>query len=335
MDTFTGEKWKVGQRVPTQTIDIPKAGVYTLNGLEALAFVRARYGVPGGDVDRGRREQRIVRAVFAKAKQINAISKLPELFAEFQKYVKTDLPLDKLLYLASIANRFDDMMIRSRFLDSGGANGAVMDQSAGTPMQNGGTYERLIQQMLTVALNQRPNDGIPIEVWNGTNDPGFGSAAVDRLNGLGFHVTNIRAADRLCPHTVVVDFNTTRKGSAIPLLERTFGIRPADVINQPTQDGPRYRIIIDDSYMLSIRGSGQIMDDTPIVSTGPATPTLAITPTPVPEQMVTATTTISLAVSGLSTSVPLGDLVNVHSGPDVRYPVIGQLAQEQSAPLTG
>src|SRR5450756_3068562 len=120
VDTFSGEVWKVGQRVPTQTIDIPKAGVYTLNGLQSLAFVRARYGVPGGDVDRGRREQRIVRALFSKAKQINAIPKFPQLLSQFQEYVKTDIPVDKLLYFVSIADRFDTKMIRSRFLYHGG-----------------------------------------------------------------------------------------------------------------------------------------------------------------------------------------------------------------------
>jgi N-acetylmuramoyl-L-alanine amidase len=37
----------------------------------------------------------------------------------------------------------------------------------------------------------------------------------------------------------------------------------------------------------------------------------------------------------LNITVPLGDLVNVRSGPGVRYPVVGQLSQEQSAPITG
>jgi anionic cell wall polymer biosynthesis LytR-Cps2A-Psr (LCP) family protein/uncharacterized protein YraI len=351
-DTFTGEVWKVGQRVPTQTIDIPKAGVYTLNGLQALAFVRARYGVPGGDVDRGRREQRIVRALFSKAKQINAIPKFPELLSQFQEYVKTDIPIDKLLYFMSIADRFDDMMIRSRFLDAGGANGAVLDTDSSTA--KGSTWEATIQQMLNVALNQRPNDGIPIEVWNGTNDPGFGTAAVDRLNELGFYVTDIKAADKLYDQTQVVDYNTTKKGSALPLLERTFNIKAANVTSQPTKDGPRYRIIVgtdfntcyyDDTYVLALRG-GEEINDASVSSTEPATPTLAITPTPLPDDMViSATETLTEAVpaaagtvvtdTGVSISVPLGDLVNVRSGPDVRYPVIGQLAQEESAPLTG
>ncbi|MCL5998707.1 MAG: LCP family protein [Chloroflexi bacterium] len=353
-DTFTGEVWKRGTRVPTLTIDIPKAGVYTLNGLESLAFIRARYGVPGGDVDRGRREQRVVRALFTKAKQINAIPKFPELLTQFQQYVKTDLPLDKLLYFVSIADRFTDGIIRSRFLDDGGANGAVLELENGT--NKGGTWSSIIQQMLDVALNQRPNDGIPIEVWNGTNDPGFGSAAVDRLSELGFRVIEVKAADKLYDQTVVIDYNTTQKGSAVSLLQRTFGIAKANIISEPNKDGPRYRIIIgpdfktcyyDDSYVLKNRTQSEITDPSVDAST-PATPTILLTPAPTaePPVVVTETQPVSPSIPATTTeplepptaidvSVPLGDLVNVRNGPGVRYPVIGQLSQEQSAPVTG
>jgi anionic cell wall polymer biosynthesis LytR-Cps2A-Psr (LCP) family protein/uncharacterized protein YraI len=356
-DTFTGEVWKVGQRVPTQTIDIPTPGVYTLNGMQALAFVRARKGVPGGDVDRGRREQRIVRALFAKAKQINAIPKFPELFAQFKQYISTDIPLDKLLYFASLASRFDDTMIRSRFMDPGGANGAAV-QLADNATEAGtqGAYQSMVQDMLSVALNQRPNDGIPIEVWNGTNDPGFGSAAVDRLNELGFNVVDIKAADKLYDHSTVVDFTTTRKGSAIPLLQRTFGLSSKYIVAQPSKDGPRYRVIIgpdfktcyyDDTYVLALRGSGDISDDS-LQSTEPATPTIALTPeapltsttdlTPtvaVTSSTDVSSTNVSSTTQGVIASVPLGDQVNVRTGPGVPYPTIGMLDEEQTAPVNG
>jgi anionic cell wall polymer biosynthesis LytR-Cps2A-Psr (LCP) family protein/uncharacterized protein YraI len=336
-DTFTGEVWKKGTRVPTTTIDIPKPGVYTLTGLEALAFVRARYGVPGGDVDRGRREQRIVRALFTKAKQVNAIPHFLELFNQFQEHVKTDIPIDKLLYFASIADRFDNLSIRSRFLDSGGANGAVLTLGEGT---GGGTWESQVQQMLNVALNQRPNDGIPIEVWNGTNDPGFGSAAVDRLSELGFNVTSIKAADKLYAQTTVVDYTTTKKGSAIPLLQRTFNINKANIISEPNKEGPRYRVIIgpdfktcyyDDSYVLTEKKPTEITDPS-VQASVPATPTIAITPTPLPDIAAGALFT---APTGLIASVPLGDQVNLRAGPGVRYAIISTLSQEEWAQITG
>jgi anionic cell wall polymer biosynthesis LytR-Cps2A-Psr (LCP) family protein len=243
-DSFTGEVWQPGMAVPTQTIDIPWPGVYRLNGLQALAYVRARYGVPGGDVDRGRREQRLIRALFAKAKQLDAITKVPELYAQFQRNVKTDLTLDNILYLAGLAPRFDDAIIRSRFIDGGGLKSANLPTVGSVLIPDRETMQPYIQQVLRVALNQRPNDGIPIEVVNGTADPNFGIVAADRLNELGFRVVAILAAEQRAARTTVIDFTTTRKGSALPLLQRTFNIKDEAVVAQPNPDGPRYRIVI-------------------------------------------------------------------------------------------
>ena len=243
-DTFTGEVWQPGISVPTQTIDIKGPGVYSLNGLEALAFVRARYGVPGGDVDRGRREQRLVRAVFVKAKQVNAIPKLPQLYAQLSQYVQTDLTLENILYYAGIAGRFNDAVIRSRFIDPAGLKAATFPEIGSVLIPDRDKLQEYIQQALSVALNQRPNDGIPIEVWNGTGDRAFGIAAADRLAELGFLVQEVKPADKLTARTTIVDFTTTTKGSAIPMLQRIFRLRDDQMISQPAKDGPRYRIIV-------------------------------------------------------------------------------------------
>lgn len=243
-DTFTGEVWEPGTAVPLQTINIPRPGIYTLNGLEALAYVRARYGVPGGDIDRGRREQRLIRAMFNKLKQLDMITKVPELYAQFQQQVRTDLTLENMLYLATLAPRFEDAIIRSRFIDGGGLRAATLPNVGSTLVPDRETMQPYIQQTLRVALNQRPNEGIPIEVWNATADPNFGIVAADRLGELGFRIVEFRNVEERVNRTQVVDFTTTKKGSALPLLQRTFNIKEDAISEQPNADGPRYRIIV-------------------------------------------------------------------------------------------
>ena len=243
-DSFTGEVWEPGTAVPLQTINIPRPGIYTLDGLEALAYVRARYGVPGGDIDRGRREQRLIRAMFNKVKQLDMIAKVPELYAQFQQQVKTDLTLENMLYLATLAPRFEDAIIRSRFIDGGGLRSATLQQVGSVLIPNRETMQPYIQQVLRVALNQRPNEGIPIEVWNATGDPNFGIVAADRLGDLGFRIAEVRNVEERVARTQIIDFTTTKKGSALPLLQRTFNIKDDNIVEQPTADGPRYRIIV-------------------------------------------------------------------------------------------
>jgi anionic cell wall polymer biosynthesis LytR-Cps2A-Psr (LCP) family protein/uncharacterized protein YraI len=366
-DTFTGEVWKAGTLVPLTKLDLPKPGVYTLDGLHTLAFVRARYGIPGGDVDRGRREQRVVRALFAKAKQIGTLSKIPELLQQFNNNVQTDLSIPQLLQLAGIADKFSDAVIRSRFLDTRGANGAVlMDAVQGNEYwKNRRDY---IQQVLTVALNQRVNESIPVEVFNGTSEPGFAVAAADRLNEVGLRVLAIKAADKAYARTVIIDHTTTKKGNAVPLLLRTFNLRSENVVADPQPDGPRYTIIVGADfntcyYANSLRSSGsdpistavepdevdvqlpESVDVTAPYATATPLPTATALPTPTldPSQptreptavAATATAFAQQSKQPVTVIVPPGDFVNVRSGPGVRFSILGGLSGNDVAPVLG
>ncbi|MCL4507782.1 MAG: LCP family protein [Chloroflexi bacterium] len=247
-DTFTGEVWQPGTAVPTQTIDIKSPGVYSLDGMQALAYVRARYGVPGGDIDRGRREQRLIRALLVKARQIDMLPRVPQLYQRFTEDVRTDLNLENILYFAGLAGRINDAIIRSKYIDPAGLKSATFPEIGSVLIPNRQELRDYIEQSLTVALNQRPNDGIPIEVWNGTGDTDSGIVAADRLSELGFLIADVKPADHIYARTTIVDFTTTRKGSALPLLQRTFNIRNDQIIAQPNKDGPRYRIIVGSDF---------------------------------------------------------------------------------------
>lgn len=246
-DTFTGEVWKAGMRVPTMTINIPKPGIYTLNGIEALAFARARYGVPGGDFDRGRREQRVIRAIYAKVRQPAVITRLPALYSEFAKDVVTDLTIRDLSGYVGLMSRIDEAVIRSRSLDPTGSAGVILpDGSPASPAPY--NYAARVEQMLTVALNQRPNEGVPVEVVNATADPAFGIVAADRLSELGLRVASITRSTERYTQTVIVDYTTSRKGSLTPMLQKLLKVQPKNVISQPRAAGPRYRIIVGDDF---------------------------------------------------------------------------------------
>jgi anionic cell wall polymer biosynthesis LytR-Cps2A-Psr (LCP) family protein len=275
-DTFTGEVWQPGTLVPTQTIYIPRPGVYTLNGMQALAFARARYGVPGGDIDRGRRTQRVVRGLLNKARSADVLTQLPALLAQFQNNVKTDLTLDNILFLARQADKISDGVIRSRYFEGVGLTGANFSPVGSVLIPNRDNIQPYLQQALNVALNQLPNEGIPIEIWNGTQYEDLGVVAADRFKELGFNVVDIRPADQPYSKTTVIDFTTTQKGSAIPLLQRTFGIKNDHIVSQPNPDGPRYRIILGPDFNPCYYNSAPA-----------ARPTATPTPTPDPNAQQT------------------------------------------------
>jgi len=240
VDTFTGEVWPVGSRVPLLRINLPKPGVYRMNGLQALAYVRARFDIPGGDIDRGRREQRMVRALLARIRQVGSLTKLTELYNAVHTEVETDLSLEAILRYAQVVDKIGDAVVRSFYLAGDDAAGAALE---GMPKNRWNRHE-YIQKALNVALNQRVNEGIPVAVRDGTGDPGFALVAADRLKEVGFVVTDIRPADRPFTRTVVLDHSTSDKGNGLDVLLKSFKLGKDSVVRGQAGRGPRFTVIV-------------------------------------------------------------------------------------------
>ncbi len=367
VDTFSGEVWPAGTKIPLTSIDIPSPGVYTLDGLHALAFARARKGIPGGDVDRGRREQRVLRALLAKARQVGSLNKLTDLYNAVKGDVESDMTLETILRYAMMADKIGDAVIRSRYLVGYDANGAALPD-APNPKLNRHAY---LEQALNVALNQRINDGIPIEVINGTGDAGFALAAADRLKELGFVITNIRPADQPYKSSFIIDHTSTKKGSPIPLIQRTFNLKAANVQNDPQPEGPRFTIVVGPDFntcyyagSLKKAGSDPIatgtaedmqmpLEESVVVTDSTKIETAysqAITETNVIISATTLlTTTPAVVVAGAAPDVPLvptaaitptffvptGDLINVRSSPTLRARLLGRLPGPYEGEIMG
>jgi hypothetical protein len=217
--------------------------------MQALAFARARYGVPGGDLDRGRRAQRVIRAVLSKARQTGSITQIPELHAQFERNLRTDLVLTDLLSLATQVERIDEFAFRNRFLDGVGMTPVTLPVVGSVLIPNRANMTGYVQRALFVNENVRANESVPVEFWNGTTREDFAVAATDRLRELGFAVVDVQQVEALSK-TQIIDFTSTSKGSALPLLQRSFGISDKQITAQPQElpNGARYRIIASDDF---------------------------------------------------------------------------------------
>jgi anionic cell wall polymer biosynthesis LytR-Cps2A-Psr (LCP) family protein len=244
-DSFTGEPWVVGAPVPTQTIEIPRPGVYELNGMQTLAFARARYGVPGGDIDRGRRAQRVVRALLNELRHSASLTAIPSLYAQYSRSVVTDIELDDIVAMATQAERLDALALRNRYLDGVGMTAVTLPRVGSVLIpDHRDAVSEYVQRALWVSDNVRANDGIPVELWNATYYDDYTAAATDRLRELGFVVVESKRVP-VQPKSQIVDFSTSSKGSAVPLLQRSFGLSAQAIVAEPQQrpDGVRYRIV--------------------------------------------------------------------------------------------
>jgi anionic cell wall polymer biosynthesis LytR-Cps2A-Psr (LCP) family protein len=281
-DTFTGEVWQPGMLVPTQTISIPRPGVYGLNGLQALAFARARYGVPGGDIDRGRRTQRVIRALLRKAKDNVSLTQIPELYGQFERNVRTDLTLPDILALSGVLGRLDEMTIRNRYLEGVGFTSITLPVVGSVLIPNRGVMTAYVEQALAVN----------VELWNATANPDFAFAVTDRLAELGFSMVATGTTEPSATSRVV-DFSRSNKGSAIPLLTRSFGLSGRVVAREPqtAPSGARYRIIAGDDLnpcyfgkTSSVTRGQTLATPDPNATPAPEAQAAAPQPAPVPEQ---------------------------------------------------
>jgi polyisoprenyl-teichoic acid--peptidoglycan teichoic acid transferase len=94
----------------TDTCKLPQAqngycsfgpGTIHMDGTTALWYARSRHST--SDLDRGRRQQEIMLAVFKKLMSMDAIKRAPEMFSMLSSSIETDLSLTDLIQIAAIA----------------------------------------------------------------------------------------------------------------------------------------------------------------------------------------------------------------------------------------
>ena len=96
------------------------AGPHHFDGEMALKFARSRHGT--SDFDRAGRQQQVLRAVLQRVTQLDMlpqqIRQAPEILRTMESSVQTDLPLGKMLRLATAVTTVDDSTIRSAVIDA-------------------------------------------------------------------------------------------------------------------------------------------------------------------------------------------------------------------------
>ncbi|HZY45702.1 MAG TPA: LCP family protein [Anaerolineae bacterium] len=256
--------------VLTGTIDIPSPGLYTLDGKHALWFARSRKST--GDFDRSRRQQQVLRAIWAKIKANGLISQLPSLWGDVTSIVQTDLSVNDVGYLATFAAQLDDSRIKQRAIDKLSTDGFVAANGAEVlaiaPDRVSAVLQEAFEPPLTNVTSQA---SAQIEVWNGSGQANWDLLAINRLRSEGFVVTSYGPADHVYSQTQVINFNTTVKGSRSSQLARLFNVRSSsNLIDQPTANSPiNYRLIVGSDFNSCLPPPAPVQFPTPTPTASP------------------------------------------------------------------
>lgn len=259
----------------TGTLSIAKPGIAHLDGKHALWYARSRE--TSSDWDRSLRQQRALRAMWAKANQQGVIARLPELWGDLSSNVQTDLKLNDIIWLASIGTRLDPTRIKGRTLD-----GSVLyhwttpDTRAWVVSPIPDKIGPALQEIFSPPQNVAAQAQVRVEVWNGAPDPAWGLLAADQLKWEGYLVSNVAPADRSdYAQTKLIDFSTTSKGSRRGALAAMLRVNAANIVAQPDPNSPaQYRVIVGADYQPCWRPK--------LPSTSLPTPAPTLTPTAEP-----------------------------------------------------
>jgi polyisoprenyl-teichoic acid--peptidoglycan teichoic acid transferase len=124
-----------------------KPGTIHMDSTMTLWYVRSRKTT--SDIDRERRSQEVLQAMFRKLFSLQAITRIPELYDLYRKNVETDLSVNDIISLAPVAAglALDSKKMRRYTIGAGAVyDYTVPDSGAMVLMPNVGVIQGLIKQ---------------------------------------------------------------------------------------------------------------------------------------------------------------------------------------------
>ena len=223
-------------------------GVVQMDGDLALWYARSR--LRSSDYDRGRRQQEVMRSIYSKALQLNMLARIPELYREIGSTVDTDMGLEDVLSLITLAPNLHSARIRSYYINKDLITSWRTPQGGSVLLPNGPA----IQGMLRKALG--PPDDLEnkklntfIEVWNGTNNANWDTLAIERLNYAGYEAQSAAADRNNYQQTLLYDFTTQQDQSQAIALLSVLGLSTSNLVSQPeSASSISYRLIVGRDY---------------------------------------------------------------------------------------
>ena len=238
-------------------------GLQHMDGDMALWYARSRER--SSDYDRSRRQHQVLRAIFEKALDLHMLTKVPQLYAQYNQIVDTDLGLGDLLQFVPMAADLQNARIKSRFIGRAQVTPWTTPGGAAVLLPNRDAIAALTAEaFLPPAGNVLAREAPAVEVWNGTTNPDWAALAADDLNWDGITPVIHPADNTNYDHTVLYDFTTSAKGSQIGELARLFRVKPEDIIAAPDQNAAYpYRVVLGPDFNSCVQFTGNLIVPTP------------------------------------------------------------------------
>ena len=237
-------------------------GKVLLSGKQALWYSRSRWSTT--DFDRARRQQKVMRAVFRKARESNIIQNAIGLYTDFRSNLETDVGIADIPALIDIAQRLGDLQIKSRVITFPIVRAFKREDGAQVLITTDNTIP-YIREALSPPAGNRAQTLPRVEVRNGSSKPDLELVATERLTWEGFQVVKVGKTDAPeFKETQIINYSTVPKGSPIARLSEIFRVQGRNVIGQPDPSSVSIAsIVLGDDYN-SCPATASIASDVPL-----------------------------------------------------------------------
>jgi polyisoprenyl-teichoic acid--peptidoglycan teichoic acid transferase len=228
-------------------------GVHQMDGDLALWYVRSRRTT--SDLDRGRRQQDVMRGVWQRIRDLGLLEQLRDVWPQVLEVVQTDVDVSEMLSLAPMATSIDTSRIASyTFMLNREIYAWQSPEGAAllVPIREG-IQELVRRMMLPPTESQIAREQAVIEIVNASGYPGLDQVAADRLAIEGFVP---RISDTTEPHrqdTWIYDYTGQSKGSSLATLQSILRVTDPGVVVEPDPNRTvDFRVVIGSSYYACI-----------------------------------------------------------------------------------
>lgn len=172
------------------------AGVHHMDGKHALRYARSRKST--NDFDRGRRQRKVLLALWDQALTLDIIPKLPELWRTMSNSFQTDLPLDQVINLAYVGARLRPQRIISRAIGPAQVQSWITPEGAAVLLPREAEIRKLLENLYAPVPPTQLDAPEKMRVWvlNGSSRREAEQLAAAALKWDGFRVVGTGVADR-------------------------------------------------------------------------------------------------------------------------------------------
>lgn len=211
------------------------SGLHHMDGDTALWYVRSRR--TSNDLDRNRRQQDVLRALWRRIRSEGLLENFPQLWEQFNDLVDTDMTLPDAIQFLPIAVDLDASAVEYYTFAinvhvTQGYTEDSLQRFILTPIRE--AVEEMMQGVVAPSTTSRLNRSIPtVAIYNGSNVPGLDYVAAHRLEREGFQtiITGEPATPR--NFNLIVDHTGISRNNPVSSIQDALRITDEGVQTEP------------------------------------------------------------------------------------------------------